>query len=108
KRRRSARLRVVADPLRSAEEKTMTASSAVLREDLAGGVRLLTLNRPDKKNACNIGQAAGLRDAVREATADDAVRVIVVTGAGDAFSAGADMKTFAGQDEGAGAHLPVA
>lgn len=84
----------------------MTASTAVLREDIAGGVCLLTLNRPDKKNAFNIAQAVGLRDAVRGANADASVRVIVVTGAGDAFSAGADMKTFAGQDEGDVADLP--
>lgn len=65
-----------------------------------GATRILTLDRPDKKNAFDIGQARGLKDALEAAAAADGVRVIVVTGAGDAFSAGADMNTFAGRDPG--------
>lgn len=62
-----------------------------------GPVRLLTLNRPSLLNALSgeLGQALGT--AIREADADPAVRVAVVTGAGSrAFCAGADLKEMAG------------
>lgn len=75
-----------------------TTAPAVLSED-RDGIRILTLNRPEKKNAFNIGQAVGLKNALEAAEADDSVRVIVITGSGDAFSSGADMMTFAGQDQ---------
>lgn len=57
-------------------------------------VRVLTLSRADKKNAFDVEQADQLRAAIEEADRDDAVRVIVVTGAGDYFSAGADVSLF--------------
>jgi 2-(1,2-epoxy-1,2-dihydrophenyl)acetyl-CoA isomerase len=63
------------------------------------GVRILTLNRPEKKNAFNLRMSADLARAVRAADADDAVRVLVVTGAGADFSAGADMALFAGNPD---------
>ena len=55
------------------------------------GVRTLTLNRPEKLNAFNDAQFDALADAVNEAGTDDTVKVIVLTGAGRAFSAGADL-----------------
>lgn len=58
------------------------------------GVALITLNRPDKLNAYNADMRADMADAVRRASADDAVRVVVVTGAGRAFCAGADISAF--------------
>jgi 2-(1,2-epoxy-1,2-dihydrophenyl)acetyl-CoA isomerase len=54
------------------------------------GVRTLTLNRPDRKNAINPQLWHELADALR-ATARDDVRVLVITGAGDAFCSGADI-----------------
>ncbi len=57
-----------------------------------GSVRLLTLNRPDKLNALNGALTAALRAALADADADPKVAALVLTGAGRAFSAGADMK----------------
>jgi enoyl-CoA hydratase len=56
------------------------------------GVAILTLNRPDKLNAMNRLLSRELRDAVKQADADDAVGCIVITGTGEkAFSAGGDI-----------------
>lgn len=60
-------------------------------ESLDDGVLLLTLNRPARKNAFDETMWRETRDALADAQADDAVRVVVVTGAGDAFSAGQDL-----------------
>ena len=58
---------------------------------VADGILTLTLNRPDKLNAFTRTMLAELLDAFDRADADDAVRVIIVTGAGRAFCAGADL-----------------
>jgi 2-(1,2-epoxy-1,2-dihydrophenyl)acetyl-CoA isomerase len=55
------------------------------------GVRTLTLDRPDKLNAVNGALADALAAAVSDAAVDDAVRVVVITGAGRAFCAGLDL-----------------
>lgn len=59
--------------------------------ELADGVLQVTLNRPDKLNAYTAIMGAELADAFHRADADDAVRVVLVTGAGRAFCAGADI-----------------
>lgn len=56
-----------------------------------GAVALLTLNRPERRNALNPELAAALRAAVEAAAADPAVRVLELTGAGAVFCAGADL-----------------
>ncbi|MEE4359936.1 MAG: enoyl-CoA hydratase-related protein [Pseudomonadales bacterium] len=56
------------------------------------GVAVVTLDRPDKLNAWTGGMDAGVHACMKEASADDAVRVIVLTGAGRGFCAGADME----------------
>ncbi|TDK95024.1 crotonase [Mycobacterium paragordonae] len=58
---------------------------------IADGVALLTLNRPERRNAYTADMGALLNQAYRDCDADDAVRAIVLTGAGDAFCAGADF-----------------
>jgi enoyl-CoA hydratase len=60
--------------------------------DRDGDVGLLTLNRPDRLNAVNLSLYEGLSAGITELGADDAVRAIVLTGAGGAFCAGADLK----------------
>jgi len=63
----------------------------LLVETTADGVRTLTLDRADKLNAVNGALAASLSAAVADAAAADAVRVVVVTGAGRAFCSGLDL-----------------
>jgi len=65
----------------------------------AGPVARITINRPDRRNAMSFAVMQGLRDAVERARSDDAVRVVVLTGAGDrAFCAGADLAGMKGSD----------
>jgi len=56
-----------------------------------GGVRILTMNRPAKRNALNLALTQALLAGLRAAEADERVRSIVLTGAGSAFCAGADL-----------------
>ena len=60
-------------------------------------VRVIELNRPDALNAFNAQMGDDLVDAFRTAASDDAVKVIVLTGAGRAFWAGADLKEMSGR-----------
>jgi 2-(1,2-epoxy-1,2-dihydrophenyl)acetyl-CoA isomerase len=57
----------------------------------AQGVRTITLNRPERLNALNAALAEAIQAAIAEASVDDAVRVIVLTGAGHGFCAGLDL-----------------
>jgi len=61
--------------------------------DLSDSIFTITINRPDKLNALNTQMIRDLLDAFDKADADDAVRAIIVTGAGRAFCAGADLST---------------
>jgi enoyl-CoA hydratase/carnithine racemase len=78
------------------------------------GVATITLNRPRQRNAVGDGMREELADAYRRADADDAVRVVVLTGAPPAFCAGADLaagdRTFTDPAEGfsaAGIEVPA-
>jgi enoyl-CoA hydratase/carnithine racemase len=62
-----------------------------IRYEAEGPVLLLTLNRPEQMNAFTGTMLNELIDAYRRADADDAIRAIIVTGAGRAFCAGADL-----------------
>ena len=76
----------------------MPESFETLRLDRQGRVAIITINRPDKRNALNIKtreEGAALLDQLRD---DESVGVVVFTGAGDkAFIAGADIGEFAGR-----------
>lgn len=72
-------------------------SRSTLIESLSDGVLVITLNRPERKNAFNNQMWNDLRDALAEAQDNDAVRVVVLTGAGGAFTAGQDLSEMAGE-----------
>jgi 2-(1,2-epoxy-1,2-dihydrophenyl)acetyl-CoA isomerase len=69
----------------------------VLLRDDDGPVRTLTLNRPDARNALDLPLLSALRAGVAAAVEHPSVRCLVLTGAGKAFCAGADVKAWAEQ-----------
>ena len=68
----------------------MSDSPPVLYQ-VDGAVATITLNRPDVLNALNTPLMLALREALTQAQTDEAVRAVIVTGAGRGFSAGADL-----------------
>jgi enoyl-CoA hydratase len=68
-------------------------SDDVVRYDVDGPIARVTMNRPKYRNAQNSAMTYALDDAFYRAAADDAVKVIVLSGAGDHFSAGHDIGT---------------
>ena len=67
----------------------------LLTED-KGAVRILTLNRPEKRNALDTALSRALLEALRAADGEDGVRCVVLTGAGPGFCAGAHLSEFKG------------
>jgi methylglutaconyl-CoA hydratase len=65
---------------------------ATLTCELAGGVRTITLNRPDRRNAISGDMIEDLLAALANAEADHSVRVVILTGAGKAFCSGMDLE----------------
>ena len=63
----------------------------VLVYTVDNGVAMLTLNRPEKRNALNGALVESLKEALDRAAADDAVRVVAITGRGKDFCSGADL-----------------
>lgn len=63
----------------------------VLLKSLEAGVQTLTFNRPEQHNALNSELITAIRSGLRSAADDPAVRVVVLTGAGRSFCAGADL-----------------
>jgi enoyl-CoA hydratase len=76
--------------MRSSSSKEESVSDVVLYER-RGPAAWVTLNRPDKLNAISTEVVDDLRESWRRATEDDEVKVVVLTGAGRAFSAGYDI-----------------
>ncbi len=72
------------------------AEPRVLTEDRGNGVRLVTMNRPDALNAFDAAQYEDMTATLTAAGCDDDVVVTVVTGAGRAFSSGADTRVLGG------------
>ncbi|RHW26264.1 enoyl-CoA hydratase/isomerase family protein [Nocardioides immobilis] len=71
--------------------------SAVLLREVRDGVVLLTLNRPEQRNAVNQELRTALAEAMHDFAVDDDLRVAIITGSGDrSFCAGADLKEMAG------------
>ncbi len=65
----------------------------ILTDDVATGVRMITLNRPQKRNAIDNLLRGELLSALQEADRDDNVRVSILRGAGNCFSSGYDLKS---------------
>jgi enoyl-CoA hydratase len=66
--------------------------------DVSDGVAVITINRPEARNAVNGEVARGIAEAVDEADASKDVKVLILTGAGGTFSAGMDLKGFLSGD----------
>ncbi len=84
----------------------MSADSPVLI-DRVGAAGVITLNRPDARNAINQALRSGLADALDELDADANVAAIVLTGADPAFCAGLDLKEISTQGLGGGDSRPT-
>jgi enoyl-CoA hydratase/carnithine racemase len=76
--------------------------------DSDGAVGRITLNRPDKLNPLGTTTLLELADAARELDQQSEVKVVVIAGRGRAFSAGADLAAFAGDDPGVEAQRAAA
>jgi 2-(1,2-epoxy-1,2-dihydrophenyl)acetyl-CoA isomerase len=88
-------------PHRQDERRTMSAANIELETvnvRVDDGAATIELNRPHALNAWNAQLGADLVAALGEVTDDDAVRAVVLTGAGRAFSSGADLKDISGGD----------
>jgi enoyl-CoA hydratase len=73
----------------------MAADEELVRTEAAGPVLVITINRPDARNAVNKQVAEGMAAALDRLDADPELAVGIVTGAGKGFSAGMDLKAFA-------------
>jgi len=80
-----------------------------LRAEIDDGVAVITMNRPDRRNAFSQAMVSALGAVLAQVEADDAVGCVVLTGAGGAFCAGGDVKSMAAasadRGDGAGASL---
>jgi enoyl-CoA hydratase len=68
--------------------------SLVILQRPAEGIALVTLDRPDRRNALSVALRDQLADDLDELAADESVRVLVIAGAGPVFSAGFDLREF--------------
>ena len=66
-------------------------SKPVVLYEARDSIAQITLNRPEKRNALNDDLIAALKDALRRADQDDAVRAVILTGSGSDFCSGADL-----------------
>ena len=80
--------------------KTIDTGTTDLLATLDDGVLVLTLNRPEARNAMSAAMNAALSDQLARAELDNEVRVIVLTGAGNGFCAGGDVKGMAAKGDG--------
>ena len=73
------------------------ASNDKLLVTLEDGIKRITINRPERRNAVDTETVKSLHDAILS-SADDGSKVVILTGAGEAFCAGADLQTTAEHD----------
>ncbi len=70
---------------------TMKEFNTLLFEEVEPHIGLVTINRPDQLNAINVEMLTDFEDLFRALSEDDAIRVLVITGAGRGYSSGADL-----------------
>jgi enoyl-CoA hydratase len=78
----------------------MADNDDVLKMEVEDRVAVVTLNRPDRRNALNAALRKGIRTAVQSIEADSEIDVAILTGADPAFCAGLDLKEFSTPDSG--------
>jgi len=81
--------------------RTIDTGSEHLTAEVTDGVAVITMDRPERRNAMTDDMLAGLASALADVETADDVRCVVLTGAGGAFCAGGDVKGFA-EGDGAG------
>ena len=74
---------------------TLDTGTEDLRAEIDGGVAVITMNRPDRRNAFSQAMLSAMAAVLAQVEADDAVGCVVLTGAGGAFCAGGDVKSMA-------------
>src|SRR5947209_7143767 len=74
--------------------RAMSASPPVLARENVGGVAVLTLDRPDRRNSLSEAMLAALSENLESIAGDRSVRAVVIAANGPAFSAGHDLKEF--------------
>jgi len=80
-------------------DQTTTGTRETVRVDRDGHVATITLDRPERMNTFSTQLARDIDDAFQHVEADEAVRAVIVTGAGDAFSAGIDLTEHGDHDD---------
>lgn len=77
----------------------MSDDAPILVDEPAPGIRRITLNRPERRNALSNEMRGALIESLQEADGNDAVHVSIVRGAGQCFSSGYDLKSDLGADQ---------
>lgn len=93
------------DPQAHGRARTLGEWSTVIAEVDESGIAWATLNRPEKRNAMNPTLNLEMLEVLDAVEADDEARVLVLTGAGESFSAGMDLKEYFREVD---AHGPIA
>jgi enoyl-CoA hydratase len=70
----------------------MSESTSPIVVERDGAVGIVTLSRPERRNAMDLAMRAALADAVRELDRDPEIRALIITGSGGVFAAGADLR----------------
>src|SRR5215472_16029817 len=81
---------------------TLDTGTEDLRAEIDGGVAVITMNRPDRRNAFSQAMLSAMAAVLAQVETDDAVGCVVLTGAGGAFCAGGDVKNMAAAPAGPG------
>ncbi len=78
----------------TSSSQTSQAGQKSVLVDIQDGIAWVSLNRPEKRNAINPAIVTEMNEALDALEMDDACKVVVITGAGDSFSAGQDLKEY--------------